>query len=40
MKGRVNVLDDRIKIQNDLDKAEHWDKSHKIKLTDMLWIKK
>lgn len=40
LKVGVNVLDDRIKIQNDLDKAEHWDESHKMKLTDMLWIKK
>lgn len=40
MKGSANVLDDRIKIQNDLDKAEHWDETHKMKLTDMLWIKK
>lgn len=23
LKGRTNVLDDTIKIQNDLDKAEH-----------------
>lgn len=23
LKGSANVLDDRIKIQNDLDKAEH-----------------
>lgn len=40
LKGSANVLDDRIKIQNDLDKAEHWDETHKMKLTDMLWIKK
>lgn len=40
LKGRTNVLDDTIKIQNDLDKAEHWDEPHKTKLTDMLWIKK
>ena len=33
LKGRANVSDDRIKIQNDLDKAEPWDETHKIKLT-------
>lgn len=40
LKGSTNVLYDRIKIQNDLDKAEHWDVTHKMKLTDMLWNKK
>lgn len=40
LKGRANVLDDRIKIKNDLDKAEHWDEMHKIKLADKLWVKK
>lgn len=38
--GSANVLDDRIEIQNGLDKAEHWDGTHKTKLTDVLWIKK
>lgn len=40
LKGRANVLDDRIKFQNNLDKAERWDEIHKMKLTDILWIKK
>jgi hypothetical protein len=36
LKGRANMPCDRIKIQNDLDKAEHQDEIHKMKLTDML----
>lgn len=40
LRGRANGLDDRIKIQNDFDKAEHWDGTHKMKLTDVVGIKK
>lgn len=36
LKGRANALDNRIKIQNYLDKAKHWDEAHEIILTDML----